>query len=93
MYNKTEGLTLRNVPSDFHSDNFNGGKWLRFMRHSYEPELTQVRLAKLSGLNQKDISRLETGMIEKISLEDAARLAWVFGLSLDDLARVFGVWR
>lgn len=52
-----------------------------------------VRLAKLSGLTQKDISRLETGMIEKISLEDAARLAWVFGLSIDDVARVFGVWR
>lgn len=74
-------------PLEFNT--LNGGRYLRTLR--LQAELTQEELAELSGVSDKEISRIETGHSEKVSFESVVRLALVFDLPVQTIANEFGV--
>ena len=47
--------------------------------------LTQVQLAALTGLNQGDISRIESGQRQNVSLATLDRLCAALGCPVDEL--------
>lgn len=65
------------------------GSVLRRLRE--RSNLSQAQLAKLAGVRQTDISRLETGQRGNVRFELVARLAAALSLSLDDVAYAAGI--
>lgn len=53
---------------------------------------SQGELARLSGIAQPTLSRLERGVIQHPATEELAMLARHFGVHLGYLAAVLGVW-
>src|SRR5262249_51690110 len=47
--------------------------------------LSQTALAQRAGIDTMTVSRVESGQKKRLELETAARLAHVFGISLDQL--------
>jgi transcriptional regulator with XRE-family HTH domain len=70
------------------------GAKLRAARESIridDQAMTQFELAVASKLTTAAISRYEMGAIKKPAFEDMAKLVYVLGWSLDDLARELGL--
>lgn len=83
---------LREVPTSLIVDTYHGGNWLRDVRRSFVPELTQEELARLAGMTQKEVSRIENGQNVKISLEYIIRLAYVLEQDIRDVIVQFIRW-
>lgn len=88
VVNAKQNRVARRVgPLEFNT--LNGGRYLRELRK--QAQITQEELAELSGLSDKEISRIETGHSEKVSFESVIRLALVFDLPVQTIANEFGV--
>ena len=67
------------------------GHQLRTARNN--ANLTIEDVAKATGLDVSDISRMETGRIASPSLDKAVRYAVHLGISPNKLAALYGLWR
>lgn len=66
------------------------GQLLRRLREYYS--LSQHELSRLSGVPLHTIHRLEQGQIAKPFMEDIAKLAKFFGLDLNTIGVLMGLW-
>ncbi len=66
------------------------GKVLRQLREHYG--LSQHELARRSGVPYHTIHRLEAGQIPKPSFDDLARIAKFFGIDLEAMGVLLGLW-
>jgi len=64
------------------------GKYIKALRG----ERTQEEMAQIAGIPVYTYLRLEQGVIDRITLEDAAKLAKAFNLTLEQFGALAGVW-
>ena len=64
--------------------------WLRLWRKA--SRLTQAQVTEKSGVPQHQVSRFENGEIDKPSMEELVRVASVYGIEPNELARLAGWW-
>lgn len=66
------------------------GQLLRRLREYYN--LSQNELSRLSGVPLHTINRLEQGLIAKPFMEDIVKLAKFFGVDLNTIGVLMGLW-
>lgn len=69
---------------------FRAGQRLRQLREA--KQLTQMEMAKLTGLTGQQISRIEMGAVAKPPQKDLVVIGRVFGLDPNAMAELYGHW-